>query len=225
MTEQSTEQLQGWIRRFWWLFVLLGIILLLLCVFIGPGKALFFPAESPTQEVTSSPTEASTPPPTEQPTETEQATETGQATTPEATETEVATPTEPPTEQPTPTAEATQIIAVSTGVPTEAPTETQAACKMDPTDGVCDYACGENPTNDQACGPLPNCGTDCSINGGYCGDGSNGLFCDNGRCNGVQCQPSRKCDVNTSRKCCSKAGGTWNTDGGGCFFPTQPPAG
>jgi hypothetical protein len=102
---------------------------------------------------------------------------------------------------------------------------TEPVCTADPADGVCAVECGENQDTDPACGEPPKCGSDCSLTG-YCGDGSNGLFCDNGTCNGVQCerkQPPACQDPGQSKRCCLKAGGTWEpSEGGYCWgLPTE----
>jgi hypothetical protein len=185
-------------QRVWWLIVLLALLFIFLCVFVGPGKSLLTPQTSTEPPVTEKATE---PPPTDKPTEvvTEEPTE-------KATETEK--PTEKPTEKATETEKPTEPPVIFTEEPTE------PVCSADPTDGFCDVACGENQGTDPACGPAPNCGSDCSATG-YCGDGSNGLFCDNGTCNGVQCETKDDpkplvCETpNDSKRCCKKYGGTW----------------
>jgi len=202
MSETTENNFQSWLRRFWWVLLLILAILGLVCVFIGPGQFLIRPAapeETPGTIVTE-------PPPTDEPT----------TVVPSATPTN--TPTSTPTNEPDnpPDDPPDNPPDVPPLLPTEPPTET--ACVADPNDGVCDLRCENTDLDSNSCvcnldnvcgvGEGFNC-PDCSF--GQCGSGCQtdadchnpSLTCNDGVCGGSTCPapPPEEVDCSIDKTC------------------------
>jgi hypothetical protein len=172
----SNNTIQEYLRRYWWLVVLILAILGLICVVIGPGQFLIRPA-APEE----TPGTILTLPPTEEP------------TTVVPSDTPTNTPTDTPTkERPTdkPTDKPTR-KPPDNPPPSDEPTDT--SCVVNPDDGVCDLRCENTDLDSNNC--VCNMDNVCGVGEGFnCPDCSFGQ-CDNPCKTDADCHnPSLTCN-------------------------------